>query len=134
MTPSKDATLPHLFDRMHIIAQCSCGSIQTLNDHLPQLEGEIEGETVAYETDEFRAIMTSLSVTFGSTKTICILQHAHSQSVHRKFHCFMFISADQANNAWIMITHRSPSLFKKGTLHSPKDFTKSMGLLNTMTE
>ena len=134
MTTNKDSTLPHLFDRLHIIAQCSCGSVQSLNDHLPQLEGDIEGETVAFENDEFRAVMTSLSGGLYATKTICILQHPHSQSVHRKFHCFIFASADQANNAWIMITHRSPALFKKGTLHSPKDFTKSMGLLNTMTE
>ena len=135
MTPN-DIVLPHLFDRLHLLLQCSHGSVQTLNEHLPQLEGEIDGETIAYETDEFRAIMVSSNVGSytGATKSISILMQPNAQTMHRKFYCFNLTNADQAVNAWSMITHRSPSLFKKGTIHRPKDFTKSMGLLNTMAD
>lgn len=135
MNPN-DPMYPHLFDRLHLLLQCSSGSIQLLNEYLPQLEGEIEGETIAYETDEFRAIMvTSSKGSYGNMgRNISILMHPNAQAMHRKFYCFILPTADQAANAWTMITHRSPSLFKKGTLHSPKDFTKSMGLLNTMAE
>jgi hypothetical protein len=131
MQPDAKTNAPHLFDRMQFLCQCAVESVYELNRFLPVLEGDVEGEVIAYQTDDFRVVMDCISDN-GRNKRIAVLMQPNAESMHRKFYCWNFTSEDAAQNAWMMITHRNLRLFKQGVLMFPKDFTKSMALLQTM--
>ena len=132
MEIKKDAHRNLVYERMQQVASAVNGSIDVLNDFLPCLEGnDIDKDTICYETDEFRVAMKECM----GGKHIALLLHPNGQTMHRRFYCWFFgTERNGHDNGWLILTHRHPSLFEKGRIMRPNDFTKSMALLKTMEE
>lgn len=124
--PTKNTT--HLFDRITADGGKQA-TVATLNKYIAQLEGEsVEPETYAYETDQYRAIM----VNDYNGRVICAVLQPNAHFMNRRFYCWILDSEYTAGRLWATITHWSLECFKRGVITTPKDFTKSMGLLRTL--
>jgi hypothetical protein len=132
MEIKKDAFRHLIYERMQQLVSSVSASIDALNELLPMLEGdEIDKDAICYETDEFRAVMKDAS----GGKHIALLLHPNGQTMHRRFYCWYFgVDRNVHDNGWLILTHRHPSLFARGCIMRPNDFTKSMALLKTMED
>lgn len=123
----------HLFDKMQSIigvhTSMQTGDVTHLNQYMSQLEGDIEGETIAFEAPEFRAIMVAHHYV---DHTVCACLRSNCHYMNQRFYCWIFRHKEDAEKCWQIVTQWSPNAFTKGVLHTPKDFEKSTGLLRSL--